>query len=107
MRVPAKAFIVTLVSLVTLAFGIAPAAALPQGEPLYEEAAAVQPAAPAAQTFSTEANSLETKSLDTLLQQRWEAENEYLQLRAQLNDEAERDVRRREALANLNLLDED
>ena len=69
MRVPAKAFIVTLVSLVTLAFGIAPAAALPQGEPLYEEAAAVQPAAPAAQTFSTEANSLETKSLDTLLQQ--------------------------------------
>lgn len=64
MRVPAKAFIVTLVSLVTLAFGIAPAAALPQGEP-----PAVQPAAPAAQTFSTEANSLETKSLDTLLQQ--------------------------------------
>ena len=69
MRVPAKAFIVTLVSLVTLAFGIAPAAALPQGEPLYEEAAAVQPAAPAAQTFSTEANSLETESLDTMLQQ--------------------------------------
>ena len=36
MRVPAKAFIVTLVSLVTLAFGIAPATAMPEDLSLYE-----------------------------------------------------------------------
>ncbi len=69
MRVPAKAFIVTLVSLVTLAFGVAPASALSPSAPLYEDVAAVQPASPTAQTFTAETNSLETKSLDTLLQQ--------------------------------------
>jgi len=66
-RVPAKAFIVTLVSLVTLAFGIAPATAMPEDLSLYEGVAAVQPATPAAQKFSTSENSLESKSLDTLM----------------------------------------
>lgn len=68
MRVPAKAFIVTLVSMVTLAFGIAPVAALPQVTKTLEDAAAMQPASSESQTFKATNNSLETKSLDTLLQ---------------------------------------
>lgn len=70
MRAPAKALVVTLVSLVTLAFGIAPATALPeQTAPQFNEVAAVQPATQTSQSFSAGANSMETKSLDTLLQQ--------------------------------------
>ncbi len=70
MRAPAKALVVTLVSLVTLAFGIAPATALPeQTAPQFDEVAAVQPATQTSQSFSAGANSMETKSLDTLLQQ--------------------------------------
>ncbi len=69
MRTPAKTLVVTLVSLVTMAFGIAPATALaPTTTPIYE-VAAVQPTTPAAQTISTGTNSIETKSLDVLLAQ--------------------------------------
>ncbi len=70
MRAPAKAFIVTLVSLVTLAFGIAPATALPEATlAQFETVAAAQVPAPAKQNFSASNNSLETKSLDVLLKQ--------------------------------------
>lgn len=70
MRAPAKAFIVTLVSLVTLAFGIAPATALPEAvQTQIDVSAAAQVPAPASQNFSASSNSLETKSLDVLLQQ--------------------------------------
>lgn len=69
MRTPAKTLVVTLVSLVTMAFGIAPAAALvPSTTPDYE-VAAVQPTTPVAQTMSTGTNAIETKSLDVLLEQ--------------------------------------
>lgn len=54
--------------MVTLAFGIAPVAALPQVAQTFEEAAALQPTSSQAQTFKATNNSLETKSLDTLLQ---------------------------------------
>ena len=67
MRTPAKAMVVTLVSLVTLAFGIAPANALPSTSAKFEELAAVQPAA-ASQSLSANSNSIETKALDTLLE---------------------------------------
>lgn len=70
MRAPAKAFIVTLVSLVTLAFGIAPATALPEAaQAQLDASAAAQVPAPASQNFSASNNSLETKSLDVMLQQ--------------------------------------
>lgn len=65
MHIPAKATVITLVSLVTLAFGIAPAHGLTQSqEPT--EFAAVQPAV-ATQSLSASDNSLETRSLDTML----------------------------------------
>ena len=67
MRTPAKAMVVTLVSLVTLAFGIAPANALPSTSAKFEEVAAVQPAA-ASQSLNANSNSIETKALDTLLE---------------------------------------
>lgn len=70
MQAPAKAFIVTLVSLVTLAFGIAPATALPEVTATqFEQAAAAQVPALKSQSFSTSANSIETRSLDVLLEQ--------------------------------------
>lgn len=69
MRVPAKAFIVTLVSLVTMAFGLAPANATPQQIAPTEQVAAIQPATPVAQSLNAGANSEETKALDTLLKQ--------------------------------------
>lgn len=70
MRAPAKTFIVTLVSLVTLAFGIAPTS--PPAEAVqaqFETVAAAQVTSPVSQKFSASNNSLETKSLDMLLQQ--------------------------------------
>ena len=67
MRTPAKATVVTIVSLVTLAFGIAPVAAIQPSSTSFEDAAAVQPVAPTAQTLSASSNSVETQSLDTLL----------------------------------------
>ena len=69
MRAPAKAkaTVVTLIALVTLAFGIAPANALPQPGPQFEEVAAIQPAT-TSQSLSAGNNSVETKSLDTLLE---------------------------------------
>jgi hypothetical protein len=66
-RVPAKATVVTIVSLVTLAFGIAPVAAIQPASTSFDEAAAVQPVTPVAQTLSASNNSVETQSLDTLL----------------------------------------
>jgi hypothetical protein len=63
---PAKATVITLVSLVTLAFGIAPAHALPL-QPQTPELAAVQPAT-VTQNFNASDNSIETQSLDTLLE---------------------------------------
>lgn len=68
MRVPAKAVVVTVVSLVTLAFGIAPVSGLQPAAPQFAEAAAVQPLSAPSQSLSASRNSLETKSLDTLLQ---------------------------------------
>lgn len=68
MRITAKATVVTIVSLVTLAFGIAPVAAVqPTSATMFEEVAAVQPVSTASQTLSASRNSIETKSLDTLL----------------------------------------
>ncbi len=67
MRVPAKALIVTLVSLVTFAFGIAPVNAVQPAPAFFEEAAALRPAS-TGQSLSASANSIETKSLDQLLQ---------------------------------------
>lgn len=69
MRVPAKAFIVTLVSLVTLAFGVAPATALPEVPAAQFDKIAPAHVAPTSQQFSTGSNSIETKSLDVLMQQ--------------------------------------
>lgn len=70
MQATAKAFIVTLVSLVTLAFGIAPAAATPEvAQSQFEESAAAQVPALKAQNFSTSTNKLETQSLDVMLHQ--------------------------------------
>lgn len=68
MASPAKVTIVSLISLVTLAFGVAPANALPTQTPTDSvEFAAVQPLQPA-QNLQVSENSIETKSLDRLLE---------------------------------------
>lgn len=66
MRVPAKAFIVTLVSLVTLAVGIAPMNVIPHTANLFGEAAALYPTHNS-QSLNVGANAAETQSLDQLL----------------------------------------
>lgn len=67
MRVRFKALIVTLVSLVAFAFGIAPVHAAPHVSSVYDEAAALQPST-SSQSLNAGENSIETKSLDQLLQ---------------------------------------
>lgn len=65
---PAKVTIVSLISLVTLAFGLAPSNALPSAAAAETaERAAVQPLQPV-QSLQVTENSIETKSLDTLLE---------------------------------------
>ncbi|NLA65055.1 MAG: lipase [Leucobacter sp.] len=66
MQTPAKALVVSLISLVTLSFSIAPANALPQQAVDFSEQAAVQPAG-IGQNLKVSENGLETKSLDSLL----------------------------------------
>lgn len=67
MPTPAKALVVSLISLVTLSFAVAPANALPQETFDVEEFAAVQTTG-ITQNLQVNANELETRSLDKLLE---------------------------------------
>lgn len=64
MPTPAKALVVTIVSAVTFAFSAAPANALSEPNESHAEAAIVPVSA---QSLSANANTVETKSLDSLL----------------------------------------
>lgn len=68
MQIPAKAAVIALISLVTLAFGIAPAQAVSQ-QPEHSEFAAVMPTVnpQSLQSLNASHNALETRSLDTML----------------------------------------
>lgn len=66
MQVPAKAFIVTLVSAVTFAFGAVPAVAAPAPEDYSQVSAAVFPAGETAQSLNTTVETTSARTLDTI-----------------------------------------
>lgn len=67
MRVPAKAFVVTLVTAVTFAFGAAPSMAAQPVEDFTPTAAAVQPAAPVSQNLETTGEELAGEPIGSVL----------------------------------------
>lgn len=67
MPTPAKALIVSLISAMTFAFAVAPSNTPTDPEQQFDAVAAVQ-AAPVSQSLSASQNTVETTSLDTLLE---------------------------------------